>query len=78
MQTITTTTTFRIDLMLDAMGIYRLIRCNSTPAIINTITIFSKGIFPLLESERCNRLPNAQAPAGLTLQGFGTLYAGPL
>src|ERR1022692_3873291 len=49
-QTTTTTKTFRIVLILEAMGMYRLIRYNATPTIINTTTRFSKGIFLLLQS----------------------------
>jgi hypothetical protein len=45
MQTATTTTTFRIVLMLDAMGMYLLIRYRATPTTINAITRFIKGIF---------------------------------
>src|ERR1039457_883968 len=48
-QTTTTTKTFRIVLILEAMGMYRLIRYNATPTIINTTTRFSKGIFLLLQ-----------------------------
>jgi hypothetical protein len=44
-QTATTTTMFKIVLMLEAMGIYLLIRYNATPTTINTTTRFSKGIF---------------------------------
>jgi hypothetical protein len=44
-QTATTTTMFNMVLMLEAMGIYLLIKYNATPTTINTTTRFSKGIF---------------------------------
>jgi hypothetical protein len=53
-QTMTTITTFRIDLMLDAMGRYRLIRCNATPTMISTMTIFSNGILNFLRIGKGN------------------------
>src|ERR1017187_7947125 len=43
-QTATTTTMFKIVLMLEAMGIYRLIRYKTTPTTTNTMTRFSNGI----------------------------------
>jgi hypothetical protein len=53
MQTKTTTTTFRIVLMLEAMGIYLLIMYNAIPTMTNTMTRFTKGMF--LYSSRPNQ-----------------------
>jgi len=41
-------TTFKIVLMLEAMGMKRLIKYNAMPTTINAITIFIKGICLLL------------------------------
>src|SRR5208283_593810 len=43
-QTAMTTTTFRIVLILEAIGIKRLISHNATPTIISTTTKFIKGM----------------------------------
>lgn len=51
-QTTMTTTTFNIVLMLEAIGIYLLIRYNATPTMINTTTRFNKGIFLLLQPRK--------------------------
>jgi hypothetical protein len=40
--------------MLEAMGMYVLIRYNATPTTINTTIRFSKGILVLLEAGRSN------------------------
>jgi hypothetical protein len=45
MQTATTTTTFRIVLMLEAMGTNLLINHNATPTTISAKTMFIKGMF---------------------------------
>ena len=52
MQTHTTMTAFRIDLMLEAMGINRLIKYSPTPTMINVTTIFSRGILFFLPSRK--------------------------
>jgi hypothetical protein len=46
--TATTTTTFRIVLMLAAMGMKRLISHNATPTTIKATTRSTKGIFVFL------------------------------
>src|SRR5579863_1007958 len=56
-QTQTITTTFRIDLMLEAIGMYRLIRCNATPTRISTTTRLIKGIL------QCSSHGTEQSPA---------------
>jgi hypothetical protein len=43
--TATTTTTFRIVFMLEAMGIKRLINHKPIPTTIRAMTIFIKGMF---------------------------------
>jgi hypothetical protein len=47
-QTATTTTTFRMVLILEAMGMKRLISHNPIPTIISAITIFINGTLFLL------------------------------
>jgi hypothetical protein len=58
-QTQITTTTFRIDLMLEAMGIYLLIRYKATPTTTSTTTRFSRGILYSFAGFKSN--PKAQA-----------------
>ena len=73
-QTTTTTRTFRIVLILEAMGMYRLIRYNATPTIINTTTRFTKGIFVLLQSRKEQSVAhNAQAASKLAWRALCAL-----
>ncbi len=58
MQTTTTTTIFKIVLMLEAMGMYRLIKCNPTPTTINTNTMYRIGIFLLPTASKSRPLAN--------------------
>src|ERR1035441_9180935 len=68
-QTAHTTTMFKMVLMLEAMGIYRLTRYNATPTTINMTTRFSKGIFlVLLESGKSNCLPDPLGPGKRALK----------
>src|SRR5450755_2633448 len=61
-QTATTTTMFRMVLMLEAMGIYRLIRYKTTPTTTNTTTRFSNGISQgSWTQERSTPMPNLGA-----------------
>jgi hypothetical protein len=53
---------FKMVLMLEAMGIYRLIRYKATPTTINTMTRFNNGILQvLLGSGRSIPMPNREA-----------------
>jgi hypothetical protein len=70
--TTTTTTTFRIDLMLEAMGMKRLIRPNATPTTTSTMTRLIKGMSCSPINTEGNPLPNGEAAidvAGTTLSG---------
>src|SRR5580704_15483679 len=60
----TTTTTFRIDLMAEAIGIYRLIRYKPTPTIIRTMTRFTKGML-LYSSESKQAISHPIPPAAM-------------
>jgi len=62
--TATTTTTFRMDLILEAIGMYRFIRYNATPTITSAMTRFIKGIFCFSCQARGNPLSNRAVLAG--------------
>jgi hypothetical protein len=55
-----TTTAFRIVLILEAIGMKRLMSHNATPTTTNTTTMFINGIFSLLSYSETIR---GQAPA---------------
>src|ERR1700722_16059576 len=63
--TATTTTTFRIDLIAEAMGIYRLIRYNATPTMISTTTRFIKGIYTPRRGGRQSAIQSAASAVHL-------------
>jgi hypothetical protein len=74
-QTATTTTMFKMVLMLEAMGIYRLIRYKATPTTINTMTRFSNGILQYSWNlERAFRCPIARRRVR---RGMGTVLNAP-
>src|ERR1022692_4642741 len=74
-QTATTTTIFKMVLMLEAMGIYRLIRYKATPTTINTMTRFSNGILQCSwHHEGAFRCPIERRRV---LQGLGTVCNAP-
>src|ERR1019366_2179085 len=67
-QTATTTTMFKMVLMLEAIGMYLLIRYKATPTTINTMTRFSNGILQCSwNQEEAFRCPIARrrVPRGL-------------
>src|ERR1043166_3278053 len=76
-QTTTMTTTFRIVLMLEAMGTYRLMRWSPRPTRINITTRFSKGILLFLPAEgmqsvaQCRRGAESRQKAVWRAGGIG-------
>jgi hypothetical protein len=66
---------FKMVLMLEAMGIYRLIRYKATPTTINTMTRFSNGILQCSwDQEGAFRCPIARRRVP---RAFGTVRNAP-
>src|SRR5260370_29995971 len=70
--TATTTTTFKIVLMLDAIGIKRLISHKATPTMMRAMTRFIKGIILLLEDYMgtSRSTPSRASPVGFESSEF--------
>jgi len=72
-----TTTAFRIDLILEAIGMKRLISHNATPTTTNTTTMFINGIFSLLSYREAIRGPGAGVASKSGLQPLDLLTENP-